>query len=117
MNDERSNSTAALTSAVFHILLALSEGECHGLGIAEEIEDLTLGTLSLGPGTLYRSLKRMTADGLVLPILPTSGEEDPRRKYYRLTARGRRVLEKEAIRFERIVTAARRKRVLPGSAS
>ena len=54
-----------LRPAVFHILLALARGELHGLGIAEAIDDATSGAVTLGPGTLYRSLKEMARDGLI----------------------------------------------------
>ena len=104
-----------LKPAVFHILLALSEGERHGLGIADEIEALTEGAMKLGPGTLYRSLKVMAKDGLVRPAGHPGVDEDPRRKHYRVTKKGREALEEEAARFERVVRAARRKKVLPAS--
>lgn len=54
-----------LTPAVFHIMLALADGERHGYGIMLEVERLTSGRLNLGPGTLYRSIQRMLLDGLI----------------------------------------------------
>jgi DNA-binding PadR family transcriptional regulator len=102
--------------AVFHILLALAGGDLHGLGIADEVERATDGTVELGPGTLYRSLKQMAAEGLVQETVAPSPETDPRRKYYRATAEGRRVLAEEAGRLARIVEVARDRHVLPGSA-
>ena len=104
-----------LKPAVFHILLALSEEERHGLGIADEVEALTEGAMKLGPGTLYRSLKLMAKDGLVRPVSHPGADEDPRRKHYRMTKKGREALEEEAARFERVVRAARRNKVLPVS--
>lgn len=100
---------------VFHILLALSGKELHGLGIAEEVERATDGTVELGPGTLYRSLKEMSDAGLVREV---EGPEqaDPRRKYYGITAEGRTVVAAEAARLARIVDEARRRKVLPETA-
>jgi DNA-binding PadR family transcriptional regulator len=64
MSPRNTNAAAPLKAAVFHILLALSDGDHHGLGIADVVEENTAGAISLGPGTLYRSLKEMTRDGL-----------------------------------------------------
>lgn len=111
MDDER----ASVTPARFHILLALCGGELHGLGIADEVEELTAGEVDLGPGTLYRSLKVMSEDGLVEEVPAPREDADPRRKYYRITAAGRRVVEAEAARYQRIVRAARERAVLPES--
>ena len=99
--------------AVFHILLALARGERHGLGIATAIDEATEGAVTLGPGTLYRSLKEMTASGLIEEAVRREGEDDPRRRYYRITAPGRELLRAEAERLERIVSVARARRVLP----
>ncbi|HEX9058391.1 MAG TPA: PadR family transcriptional regulator [Ktedonobacterales bacterium] len=104
-----------LTPAVFHMLLALSDGERHGYGIMREIAARTHGKLRMGPGTLYGTIKRMLGDGLI----EESGErpdpemDDQRRRYYRLTPVGRRVAEAEARRLETLVRDARAKRLLP----
>jgi DNA-binding PadR family transcriptional regulator len=102
-----------LRPAVFHILLALTQGELHGLGIAESVQDTTSGAVLLGPGTLYRSLKEMTRDGLVRPVAAPSEDEDPRRRFYAITARGREVVAEEASRLADIVDFARARNVLP----
>ena len=102
-----------LKPAVFHILLALSQQHRHGLGIADEVETSTAGSTRLGPGTLYRSLKKMTRDGLVVEVSPPRRDEDPRRKFYRITNAGREVLQAEASRYEQIVEVARERHVLP----
>ena len=104
---------APIRPAVFHILMALSETSLHGLGIADEVEHETDGGVRLGPGTLYRSLKEMARAGLVREASPPAGEEDPRRKFYRITESGREALAREAARYERIVEVARARRVLP----
>ena len=101
-----------LKPAVFHILLALSDGDHHGLAIADQVEENTSGAVRLGPGTLYRSLKEMTRDGLVREVSAPAGDEDPRRKFYRLTKSGKSALRQEAIRYERIVDVARKRAVL-----
>lgn len=101
-----------LTPAVFHILLALAEGERHGYAVMQEVEARTGGIIRMGPGTLYGSIKRMLASGLI----ESSGErqeEGERRRYYALTPLGRAVLKAEAERLADLVAAARERRVLP----
>jgi len=96
-----------LRPPVFHILLALSEGARHGLGIADEAEKASEGAVSLGPGTLYRSLDEMRERGLVAPSEAPGEHADPRRKYYRITEEGRALLATEVARLERLVDVAR----------
>lgn len=102
-----------LTPAVLHILLALVDGERHGYGIMQEIGQRTGGTVRMGPGTLYGSLKRMMADGLVEESAerPDPALDDERRRYYRLTAFGQRVIRAEVRRLEQIVLQAQLKNV------
>lgn len=107
--------SAPLKTAVLHILLALSPGKMHGLGIADAIEHETDGEIRLGPGTLYRSLKEMAAAQLVEPVDATESDADPRRKYYHLTALGLEVLQAETERLARIVDVAKRRHVLSSS--
>ena len=102
-----------LKPAVFHILLALSKGQLHGLGIADEVERATEGAIRLGPGTLYRSLKEMARDRLIGEVEGPEKRSDPRRKFYRISPEGRRALEAEALRYEHIVRIARGRDVLP----
>lgn len=109
-------STPPLRPAVFHILLALSARDLHGLGIADAAEEASEGTLELGPGTLYRSLSEMTDSGLVRQVEAPEADADPRRKYYRITAPGREVLAREAARLKRLVDTARDRNVLPETA-
>ncbi len=107
-----------LTPAVLHILLALADGQKHGYAIMQEVEARTEGTVRMGPGTLYGSIQRMLKDGLIAEAQDRSeqatapGEE--RRRYYRLTGFGQRVLQAEARRLERLVQLAQSKQVLPG---
>lgn len=102
-----------LKTPVFHILLALSAGDAHGLGIADEVETATGGAVELGPGTLYRSLKEMTERGLIRPVEAPRDDADPRRKYYRITDEGRALLKAESFRLQRLVQVARERDVLP----
>ncbi len=106
-----------LTPAVFHILLALADGERHGYGIMQEIAGRTHGTMRMGPGTLYGSIKRMLADGLIEASeeRPDPEADDERRRYYRLTNFGQRVAQAEAGRLEQIVRLAHVKKILPGA--
>lgn len=106
-------SSVTLKSAVFHILLSLSGRTLHGLGIAETVEQATDGAVTLGPGTLYRSLKEMMRDGLIEEAAAPEGEADPRRRFYRITEGGRAAARAEALRLERLVDVARANQVLP----
>ncbi len=105
-----------LTPAVFHILLALVDGERHGYGIMQEIAARTDGKMRMGPGTLYGSIKRMMADGLIEESgqRPDPALDDERRRYYRLTDFGQRVVRAEAERLAQLVNVARSKRLLLG---
>ena len=106
-----------LTPAVMHILLALADQERHGYGIMREVEQRTGGQTRLGPGTLYGSIKRLLADGLIelSAERPDPELDDQRRRYYRLTPWGRQVVGAEARRLAEIVGTARAKRLLPGA--
>ena len=99
-----------LKPSVFHILLALSQGQLHGLAIADSVEEETGGQIRLGPGTLYRSLKEMAEANLVRQV--QVGDEDPRRKIYEMSTAGRTLLHAEAERLARVVEVARSRKVL-----
>jgi len=103
-----------LTPAVFHILLALTEGEKHGYAIMQEVAESTDRQINMGPGTLYGTIKRLLEAGLIEESdrRPTAKEDDERRRYYRLTGLGRRVVEAEADRYNEMAKLARRKRLL-----
>jgi len=97
-----------LTPPVFHILLALAEEERHGYGIMRDVAQQTDGALQLGPGTLYGCLKRMLAAGLVEESgeRPDPALDDERRRYYRMTSLGKRMVRAEAQRLAGAVTVA-----------
>jgi DNA-binding PadR family transcriptional regulator len=107
--------THGVRPAVFHILLALSGERLHGLGVAQAVGDATEGSFVLGPGTLYRSLKEMVRDGLIVEADAPAEGADPRRRFYSITEPGRQAVTAEATRMAHIVEVARRNRVLPES--
>jgi DNA-binding PadR family transcriptional regulator len=100
-----------LTPPVFHILLALADEERHGYGIMQDVARQTGDALQLGPGTLYGCLKRMLAAGLVAESdeRPDPALDDERRRYYRMTMLGKRVVRAEAQRLAGAVMAAKAK--------
>ena len=112
LDPKQSQDPPPLTPAVFHILLALAGGRKHGYAIMKEVEADGGGFLRMGPGTLYGSLQRMTAAGLVEET-EDAGESDghERRRYYQLTNAGRRALGGETVRLRKALSAARRKGV------
>lgn len=97
-----------LSPAVFHMLLALSEGERHGYALKREIARRTGGKLKLGPGVLYGSINKMLEQGLIEESdeRPDPHLDDERRRYYRITAFGRRVAQAEAARMRELVELA-----------
>jgi DNA-binding PadR family transcriptional regulator len=104
-----------LTPAVFYILLALASGDKHGYQIMKQVGQDSQSQVKMGTGTLYGSLKRMLADGLIEEAgeRPDPALDDERRRYYRLTERGRQAMRAEVQRYERVVTLARHRRLLP----
>lgn len=102
-----------LTPAIAHILLALADEDRHGYAIMQEVERMTGGAVRMGPGTLYGTIKRMLASGLLAEAdeRPDPGLDDERRRYYRATPLGVAVLEAETARLSTLVGAARAKRV------
>ena len=99
-----------LSESTFHVLIALSDGPRHGYAIMSEVAERTEGTVTLGPGTLYTTLKRLVAAGLVEETEGPASNEDERRRYYRLTTAGRAVARAEADRLMRLVRMAAEKR-------
>lgn len=96
----------------FHVLLCLADGEQHGYGIMQEVLERTDGKVRLWPATLYGSLRRLLDEDLIEQCERRPGREtdDLRRRYYRLTSFGGRVLTAEIARLEDLVKAARAKR-------
>ncbi|HEX4654526.1 MAG TPA: PadR family transcriptional regulator [Mycobacteriales bacterium] len=99
-----------LPVAPFHILVALTGGEKHGYGLMRDVETQSDGQVKMGPGTLYGTLKRLCAQGLVEPtaVARTTGSDDDRRRYYRLTDLGAAVCHAEASRLAGLARTVRR---------
>ena len=108
-----------LSPAVLNILLSLADKERHGYGIMREVEERIGGRTKLGPGTLYGSIKRMLADGLIEESdeRPDPAIDDQRRRYYRITDFGRRVAGAEAERLSGLVETARARKLFGGRGS
>lgn len=92
------------------LLLALTEEERHGYGLVQAVSDRTDGLITLEPGNLYRVVKRLLDDGLVAesarrepPGAPDGDDQRQRRRYYRITALGQRVLAAELRRLDQLV--------------
>lgn len=103
-----------LTPRVFHILLALADGEEHGYRIMKEVEERSGGRVRIGPGTLYEAIRRLVKNGLIEESSdrPDPELDDKRRRYYRLTAFGSGVLRAESERLADLVTFVRSKALL-----
>jgi|SRR5579863_8423821 DNA-binding PadR family transcriptional regulator len=100
----------------FHVLLSLANEEQHGYGIMQEVLERTTGKIRLWPATLYGTLERLLDEGLIAEAnRRQADEDDARRRYYRLTALGRRVLAAESMRLEDLVRVIRAKRRAAGS--
>lgn len=106
-----------LTPTIFHILVVLSGGERHGYAILREVEEIVEGKSRLGPTTLYRSIRTMLEGGLIEESdeRPDPESDDERRRYYRLTDFGAKVLNEEVQRLENLVKVAREKSILTGN--
>ena len=104
-----------LTPVVLHILLALGDERQgkHGYAIAREVEEVTDGQVRMGAGTLYGSIQRMLDAALIEERRTRAASAHERRRYYRITAFGRRVLGLELTRLSEVVAIARRKQLLP----
>ena len=99
---------------MFHVLLALADDDLHGYAIFKEVDLRTGGKVQLSTGTLYGIIKRLLADGLIaeLRTRPAAAQDDERRRYYRLTTRGREVAAAEAERMNEMVSIAKAKNLL-----
>ena len=112
--EKSSDPVPALTPAMFHVLLALGDGEKHGYAILKDVEDQTNGQVRLSTGTLYALIKRLLNDGILQECRnrPPVEQDDQRRRYYRLTPLGRQVAAAEAERMEKLIATARAKHLV-----
>src|ERR1700745_357380 len=92
-----------LSPATLHILLSLAGEELHGYAIMQEVQRQSEGKYKLGPGTLYDNLQKMIERGLVEELGQRPGDDDPRRRYYRLSTLGRGVLTAEIARLDDVL--------------
>jgi DNA-binding PadR family transcriptional regulator len=102
-----------LSRSAFLILLSLSDRPRHGLAIIDRVEEASGGELKMGPGTLYGTLQKLVAAGLIKEQrhAPDPDDHDSRRRYYALTAKGDRSLRAEAVRLRSLVQAATKQRL------
>jgi DNA-binding PadR family transcriptional regulator len=107
-----------LTVPVFHILLSLSDRDLHGYAIIQDIRERTDGEVELTASTLYAAIKRLLDGRLIeeLDTRPGPEDDDPRRRYYRITQLGTDVARLETARLERAVKMARQKKLTPRKA-
>ncbi len=106
-----------LPPAMFHILLSLAEGDRHGYAIIQDVSARTDGEVTLGAGTLYRSIQRMLEQELIVEVdAQPSDTADERRRYYRVTTFGRSVARAEAGRLSDLVRLARASGLIPRKA-
>jgi DNA-binding PadR family transcriptional regulator len=96
-----------LSPAALHILLALAGEDLHGYGIMLEVARQSEGHYKLGPGTLYDNLRKLMTQRCVEEVQRRPADDDARRRYYRLTGLGRRVLAAEVARLEGVVRDAK----------
>jgi len=103
-----------LTPAMFHVLLALAGDDLHGYAILKEVELRTDGQVRLSTGTLYGIIKRLLGDDLITELRskPADPSQDERRRYYRLTTRGRELASAEARRMDEVLAIARARKLL-----
>src|ERR1700676_3327380 len=106
MRDDPS-SFLPLSTATLHILLSLAGEDRHGYGIMQEVARQSEGQYKLGPGTLYDNLQKLIERRLVQPIGGRAGDEDSRRRYYRMSPLGKAVLYAEVERLEGVVREAK----------
>jgi DNA-binding PadR family transcriptional regulator len=106
-----------LPSAAFNILLALAGVDLHGYAIMRQVEEQTEGRVRLGPGTLYGSLRTLLEASLIEEVDGNSGPEDSseRRRYYRLTGAGLKLVRSEVKGLAQTLRIARSKRILRGA--
>ena len=101
-----------LSDLAFHVLLALGDGPSHGYAIGKDVEERSAGRLDPTTGALYQVLHRLVEDGLVAPAQGPK-DVDARRKYFGLTAEGRRAAAAEAERLDALVRTARKRKLYP----
>lgn len=103
-----SNANVSLTPQIFYILLALATKERHGYDIMKQVENDSQGKIKLGPGTMYGAIKRMREEKLIVSI----DANHSRRKYYKLTEKGKAIFSHELQRYTEAVELAKKRKLL-----
>jgi DNA-binding PadR family transcriptional regulator len=98
---------ASLKPHFFYILLALADGDRHGLAIARDVQALSDGAVRMWPATLYGSLDELRSKAWIEELDEHPADESERRRYYRITGAGRQMLQDEAERLGRLAKLAR----------
>ena len=116
-NIETQDNQLTVTPSVLHILVALADGPMHGYAIMREVERISEGKVRMGPGTLYGGVKKLLVSGWIEEVEARrgSGKDDERRRYYRLTGLGTRVLNSEVNRMRTLLRLARGKKFITAS--
>ncbi|MEX2393979.1 MAG: PadR family transcriptional regulator [Actinomycetota bacterium] len=115
MSEPEVKSFLPLPSAAFHVLLVLSKEELHGYAVMREVDEISEGAVRMGPGTLYGTIKRMLEMGLVEESgeRPDPSMDDERRRYYRITGLGERVVTAEVRRLQTMIERSVLRRLAP----
>ena len=100
-----SNANVSLTPQIFYILLSLATKARHGYDIMKQVENDSQGNVKLGPGTLYGAIKRMLEEKLIVAV----DSDETRRKYYKLTEKGKTIFSSELQRYNGAVTLAKKR--------
>ena len=100
-----SNANVSLTPQIFYILLSLATKARHGYDIMKQVENDSQGNVKLGPGTLYGAIKRMLEEKLIVAV----DSDETRRKYYKLTDKGKTIFSSELQRYNGAVTLAKKR--------
>ncbi|CAN5605120.1 PadR family transcriptional regulator [soil metagenome] len=116
MKSREAASDNPLSTATFHVLLALAGNDLHGYGVIQEVQRLSDGKYRIGPGTLYDNLKKLLNCGWVEDYEEDRQPEDDPRRMYRLTDDGRAALEVEVSRLKKILRLADRRLTTKGTA-
>ena len=105
-----------LPAAAFQILMSLADDDLHGYEIMRRVEEQTSGRTRMGPGTLYSSIQTLLDAGFIAEVASRGDEglNDARRRYYRLTAAGRKAARDEAQRLADVLRVARTKKIWRG---
>jgi DNA-binding PadR family transcriptional regulator len=111
--DKEIDALLPLAPAFLHILIALGDKDRHGYSIMQDVAERTGGQVRMSPGTLYGSIKRMLAEGLIEELTSGAAGADERRRFYKTTKFGRRVAAAEAERLSALLAQARESGLVP----